>query len=378
VPEIPTASLLATWALEAGFDRAGVAVLDRVEHGEAYVRWLREGRHAGMEYLERRVEERLDPGRLVAGARSVLCVAVRYAVPGDDALEGDLWPRVARYARGDDYHELMTARLGALRSRIEAAFPGAAGRAYVDTGPVLERALAARAGLGAIGKNTNLLHPGDGSYFFLGELFLTLEVDPEPPLADLCGSCRACLDACPTGALAAPYLLDSRSCISYWTIEHRGPIPPEVRPLLGDWVYGCDVCQEVCPWNAAPAPASDPALRLPERRRGMSLVDLLAMSRGEYEERFRRSPMKRAKRPGLRRNAAVAMGNRRDPRYVPALERALADEDDVVVRRHAAWALGRIGGEEAADALARALEEERQPEARAEIEAAMSAVGRLA
>jgi epoxyqueuosine reductase len=366
-----TASLLKAWALECGFDRAGVAALDRTPHGEAFVRWLEAGHQAGMSYLERRVEHRLDPARLVPGARSVLCVALRYRVPADEDDGGDLWPRVARYARGDDYHELMGARLEALHERVEAAFPGTVTRSYVDTGPVLEREWAARAGLGAIGKNTNLLHPVDGSYFLLGEIFLGVDLEPDPPLADLCGSCRACLDACPTGALAAPYLLDSRLCISYWTIEHRGAIPPEVRPLVGDWVFGCDVCQEVCPWNVSPAPATDPRLALPERRRGLGLVDLLELQRGEYEERFRGSPMKRAKRSGLRRNAAVAMGNRRRARDVSALERALGDGEDDEVRGHAAWALGRIGGERARAALVAARAVEARPEIAVEIEAAL-------
>jgi epoxyqueuosine reductase len=363
---------LKAWAIEAGFDRAGIAVLDRAASGDAFVRWLDAGHQAGMGYLERRVEHRLDPGRLVPGARSVLCVALRYLVREDENLDGDLWPRVARYARGDDYHELMGRRLEALCARIEAALPGTVTRSYVDTGPVLEREWAARAGLGAVGKNTNLLHPGDGSYFLLGEILLGLELEPDAPLADLCGSCRACLDACPTGALVEPFVLDSRRCISYWTIEHRGAIPLEVRPLIGDWVFGCDVCQEVCPWNAAPNTASDPALALPASRRALTLVDLLELRREEYEHRFRGSPMKRAKRSGLRRNAAVVLGNRRRAADVPALERALADDEDADVRGHAAWALGRIGGDDARQALARAAQGESEPAVRDEITAALS------
>jgi epoxyqueuosine reductase len=367
-----TASLLKAWALEAGFDRAGIAALDRAVHGDAFVRWLEAGRQAGMGYLERRVEHRLEPERLVPGARTMLCVALRYLVPHDETLEGDLWPRVARYARGDDYHDLMGHRLEELCARIERELPGTVTRPYVDTGPVLEREWAARAGLGAIGKNTNLLHPEDGSYFLLGEIFLGLDLEPDVPLADLCGSCRACLDACPTGALPAPYLLDSRHCISYWTIEHRGGMPIDARPLVGDWVFGCDICQEVCPWNAAPASASDPAFALPERRGRLGLVDLLELGRADYEERFRGSPMKRSKRSGLRRNAAVAMGNRGEPRYVAALARVLADTgDDPEVRGHAAWALGRIGGTEPQAALEAAFQDERNPEVRAEIEAAL-------
>jgi epoxyqueuosine reductase len=369
--ERANAAQLETWALEAGFDRAGVAVLERTAHGDDFVRWLEAGHQAGMSYLERRVEHRLEPDRLVHGARSVLCVALRYLVPQDEALDGDLWPRVARYARGDDYHDLMGRRLEALAARIEAAFPGTVTRSYVDTGPVLEREWAARAGLGAIGKNTNLLHPTDGSYFLLGEIFLGLDLEPDVPLADLCGSCRACLDACPTGALVAPYVLDSRLCISYWTIEHRGAIPSEVRPLLGDWVFGCDVCQEVCPWNAGPRPATEPALALPETRRRLSLLDLLELQQEDYETRFRRSPMKRARRSGLRRNAAVAMGNRRASAYVPALVRALGDEEDAGLRRHAAWALGRIGGDAAVSALRQARSSEADAEVMGEIDDAL-------
>ncbi|HVR28275.1 MAG TPA: tRNA epoxyqueuosine(34) reductase QueG [Thermoanaerobaculia bacterium] len=365
------AETLKAWALECGFDRAGVARVERAAHGEAFLRWLDEGRQAGMGYLERRVEHRLDAESLVPGARSVLCVAMRYLVPQDETAGGDLWPRVARYARGDDYHRLMGGRLDALCRRIEGTFPGTVTRPYVDTGPVLEREWAARAGLGAIGKNTNLLHPADGSWLLLGEVFLGLDLAPDPPVADLCGSCRACLDACPTGALVAPYLLDSRLCISYWTIEHRGAVPPEVRPLVGDWVFGCDVCQEVCPINAAPETATEPALGLPEARRSIGLVELLEMCRGEYEERFRKSPMKRARRSGLRRNAAIAMGNRRQPRYVPALARVLRSSDDGEVRAHAAWALGRIGGERARAALLEASAREADPAVRAEIAAAL-------
>jgi epoxyqueuosine reductase len=377
VAQRASADTLKAWALEAGFDRAGVALLDRSEHGEAFDAWLAAGHQAGMRWLERRLEDRLDPSRLLPGAKTVLCVALRYFVSEDEEVGGDLWPRVARYARGDDYHDLMGRRLQALCARIAEAFPGTVTRSYVDTGPVLEREWAARAGVGAVGKNTNLLHPADGSYFLLGEVLLGLDLEPDVPMADLCGSCRACLDACPTGALPAPYVLDSRACISYWTIEHRGAIPTEVRPLLGEWVFGCDVCQEVCPWNADPSPASDAHLALPAERRRLNLVSLLEMTRGEYERSFRGSAMKRSKRTGLRRNAAIAMGNRRDRRYVAALSGALEDAEDADLRRHASWALGRLGGESALAALREALEREPDEEVRAEIEVALRSASAL-
>jgi epoxyqueuosine reductase len=374
----PTPPLLQSWALEAGFDRAGVARLDPLEHGEALARWLERGDQAGMEYLGRRVEARVDPSQVFPGVKSVLCVALQYhplyKEDGERQPEpsGDLWRRVARYARGKDYHDVMGARLRALEERVRAAFPACETRRYVDTGPVLERELAARAGLGVVGKNTMLLHPEGGSWFLLGELFLSLDVDPGPvrPVEDLCGSCTLCLEACPTGALAEPYRLDSNRCISYWTIEHRGALPEEARRGVGGWVFGCDVCQEVCPWNREPAGAVHPEMELPPERGELTLAGLLRLPREEYVERFRGSPMKRAKLAGLRRNAAVAMGNRRERRFVVPLAEALRDEDPTV-RGHAAWALGRIGGEEARAALEAALAAEGDEGVRAEIEAAL-------
>ena len=372
-----TAILLKSWALEAGFDRAGVALLGPLEHGEALVRWLDRGDQAGMEYLGRRLEARLDPSQIFPGARSVLCVALQYhplyLENGERQPEpkGDLWRRVARYARGQDYHEIMGKRLRALETRVREEFPGCETRRYVDTGPVLERELAARAGLGAVGKNTMLLHPEGGSWFLLGELFLSLDLAPDQPLADLCGSCTLCLDACPTGAFPEPYRLDSNRCISYWTIEHRGTLPPEARRMVGGWVFGCDVCQEVCPWNAEPAAAVHPEMELPVEREDLTLERFLRLPRDEYVERFRGSPMKRAKLAGLQRNAAVAMGNRLESRYVGPLAAALR-EGEPQTRGHAAWALGRIGGEEARAILSSALAGEADPEVGAEIQKALS------
>jgi epoxyqueuosine reductase len=366
------ADLLKAWALEAGFDRAGVARLGPMEHGEAFLQWIARGDHAGMGYLERRVESRLDPSEIFPGARSVLCVALQYHPLQRLEPAGDLWRRVARYARGKDYHDVMGRRLRALEARVQEAFPGCISRRYVDTGPVLERELAARAGLGVAGKNTMLLHPEGGSWFLLGELFLSLDLDPDAaPLTDLCGSCTRCLDACPTGALAEPYRLDSNLCISYWTIEHRGALPPEARRMVGGWVFGCDVCQEVCPWNDGAAGAVHPEMELSTEREELTLARLLRLPREEYVEIFRGSPMKRAKLEGLQRNAAVAMGNRLESRYIPALAEALA-EGEPLVRRHAAWALGRIGGAGAREVLEAALARESEEEVRGEIAEALA------
>jgi epoxyqueuosine reductase len=244
-------------------------------------------------------------------------------------------------------------------------------RYYVDTGPLLDRALAQRAGLGWFGKNTMLItRAGYGSYVFLGEVLTDLVLEPDPPMKGSCGQCRICLDECPTGAIVAPFVVDARRCISYLTIELRGWIPRELRPLMGTWVYGCDICQDVCPHNtlvrtgvhAEFAPRRDVAFP--------DLLELLHIDERTYQERFRHSAIKRAKRQGLRRNAAVALGNLGDSRAVPALVRAL-DDGDPIVRGHAAWALGRIGGAEAHDALRRLAQRETDPEVLVELNAAM-------
>ncbi len=371
-----TAELLKEWALEAGFDRAGVALLEPSEQGQSLRRWLERGEHAGMEWIARRVDLREQPARLLDGAKSALCVALQYhPLVGEAEPSGDLWPRVARYARGRDYHDVMGKRLKALGARILEAFPECGVRPYVDTGPILERELAARCGLGVQGKNTQLLHRDWGSWFLLGELLLTLELKADEPISDICGNCTRCLDACPTEALVEPYRLDANRCISYWTIEHRGDLPDEARDMIGDWVFGCDICQEVCPWNdrprsGKPLAGDHPWLRLPPERAELDLTGLFQLDREGFVERFKVSPMKRPKLDGLRRNAAVVMGNRGEERYVPALAKALVTGSPTL-RRHAAWALGRIGGAEALAALDQALLGEVEEVVRCEITSAV-------
>ena len=369
--------LLRSWALEVGFDGAGIAKLEPSSQGHAVTRWLAEGDHAEMAYMGRRTELRLDPREIFPGARSAICVALQYSPLKEQQLgDGDLWPRVARYARGVDYHDLMKNRLERLAERIRDAFPGCLTRPYIDTGPVLERELASRAGLGAFGKNTMLLNEDSGSWFLLGELFLSLTLESDVPIADLCGSCTRCLDACPTGALPEPYRLDANRCISYWTIEHRGIFPLEIRHRTGGWVFGCDLCQEACPWNGDAILVNHPEMRLPSHRAELDLTAVLRIDREEYVERFRGSPMKRAKQEGLQRNAAVAMGSSGDPRYVPALLEALKN-DSALVRIHGAWALGEIGGERALVGLEARQSIERDPDVAVEIEMALSRLERL-
>jgi epoxyqueuosine reductase len=288
-------------ALEVGFDRVAIGPAT-LAHGAEFERWLDSGRAGTMEYLAETRAERLDPARLLPGCRSVVAVALNYARE-DDGAE---WRGVARYARGADYHNVMRPRLHELRDFLSAA-AGAQSRASLDTSAVLERDLAAAAGLGWIGKNTNLIAPGLGSYFFIGLVLTTAALPADGAQPDRCGTCTACLDACPTAAFEAPYALDARRCIAYLTIEHRGPIPDEFHAPIGDWLFGCDVCQEVCPWNrhAPPARRTAPATPPPPPE------VLVAMTDAEFRERFQGSPLKRARREGLARNAAIVLANRR-------------------------------------------------------------------
>ncbi len=329
-------------ALALGFDRVAVGPADPPAHGPAFEAWLDAGYAGTMEYLGRGRAARLDPARLLPGARSVIAVALNYH-QGEPSGH-DAWAPVARYAWGRDYHDVMRPRLERLCELIrEAAGPDVRSHAAVDTSAVLERDLAARAGLGWVGKNTNLLHPELGSWFFIGIVLTTAELEWDQALPDRCGTCRACLDACPTEAFVAPYVLDARRCISYLTIEHKGPIPEKLREPMGEWVFGCDLCQTVCPWNRKAPPTREPAF-LPGTE-PLSLPSLLEMTEADFRARFSGTALTRPKRGGLARNAAVVLGNRKDPEAVPALTRALSDPEPLV-REHAAWALGRIAGEE--------------------------------
>ena len=295
-------------ALELGFDRVAIAAAAPPQHGAAFQRWLDAGYAGDMSYLARGREARLDPGRLLPGWRSVVAVALNYAPPGDEPA----WRGIARYARGRDYHQVIRPRLHALKDTLRTAGgPDIRSRASVDTSAVLERSLAASAGLGWIGKNTNLIAPGLGSYFFIGIVLTTAELTPDATVPDRCGTCTACLDACPTGAFAAPYTLDARRCISYLTIEHRGDIDESLHAGIGGWLFGCDVCQEVCPWNRHAPPSSEPALAAgapPD-----SPETLVGMTEEAFRERFRGSALKRARRAGLVRNARIVLANRARP-----------------------------------------------------------------
>lgn len=330
---VPLEIWIKAQAYALGFDLAGITALGPAETAGHFDAWLAAGYAGEMEYMARSAEKRRDTRLPVPGAVSAVVVALNY---GGTTPPGP----IARYARGDDYHDVMLAKLRELHRRIaERAGRAIPGKAYVDTGPVLERELAQRAGLGWFGKNTNLINPGLGSFFFIGSLLLDLPLSPDAPFEeDRCGSCTRCLDECPTDAFVAPRVLDSRRCISYLTIELRGDIPEDLRPLIGERIYGCDICQDVCPWNVRFAKdLTEPALAPHAENVAPDAAELLALTDDGFRARFRRSAVKRTKRSGLARNAAVVMGNRDAPGD-SALARALEDPDPLV-RDHARWAL---------------------------------------
>jgi epoxyqueuosine reductase len=295
-----------------------------------------------MAWMARRPETRSNPDALLPGCRSVVALAMNYWPGGEGADDRPETARVARYAQGRDYHRVMGQKLKALAAWLTEA-SGAAARTFVDTGPVLERAWAERAGMGWIGKNANLLTRDIGSWLLLGEVLSCAELTPsDGPHQEFCGTCTACLDACPTQAIVKPGVVDANLCISYWTIEHRGTIPEARRPGMDDWIFGCDVCQDVCPWNVSFAQPThgDPFSRRDDLR-DLDPTEILGMDEAAFRARYSGTALMRAKWEGMRRNACIVLGNRRDPAALPALRRATEDADPVVAE-HATWAIERI------------------------------------
>jgi len=359
-----------------GCDLVGIAAAGPAETRRYYLDWLAAGHAGEMDYMSRDPERRSDPNTAWPETASVLVVGLNYHTSPplphrDDPRHG----RIATYALGKDYHEVLKGKLRAIRTWAERRTRGEVeGRCYVDTGPVLERDLAARAGLGWFGKNTCILNRRHGSYFFLGALLLNVELPPDGATTAHCGTCTRCLDVCPTGAFLAPHALDARRCISYLTIELRGPIPPELRPLIGNWIFGCDLCQEVCPWNRKSAHTSEDRFTPRTSLLAPELIPLLELTPLGYNTMFRDSAVKRAKRSGFLRNVCVALGNSGDTAAVEPLIRALAHEEPLV-RGHAAWALGRLGGEAAIAALQSAVATESDPWVGQEVRAALGGEG---
>jgi epoxyqueuosine reductase len=333
-------------ARQLGFFLAGVTTPDPPPHISTFETWLAQGRHGTMEYLatERARTRRADPRQILPECKSILVLATPYSPSSFSGEKLGESGQIAAYARGEDYHDVLPARLKELVEFIEGQVGSPVlNRWYTDTGPILERDLAQRAGLGWIGKNACLIHPHHGSYFLLSEIFLDLALEPDAPLTtDHCGTCRRCIEACPTNCILPDRTLDARRCISYLTIELKDDIPEELREKMGNWVFGCDVCQQVCPWNRF-AEEGDPAFD--DENPLPSLADELLISKQEFNRRFKASPVKRSKRRGYLRNVAVALGNTADMHVLPVLQTALNDEEPMV-REHAQWAIREINNRE--------------------------------
>ena len=350
-----TKATIRSYALELGFDLVRVTSAQQfVQDRDIALERIEAGLMDGLPwYTSSRVNRGSNPRELLPEAQSVICLGLNYYHDDDDGQHRNApVGRVARYARGRDYHRLMKRRMrqyvAGLSQRLGRSV---AARWYVDDGPMLDRAAANRAGLGWFGKNTNILNPQFGSWVFLGQVITDLPLPPDPPLAKTCGNCVRCIPACPTGAITDAYTIDNSRCISHLTIENRGPIPRDLRPLMLDWVFGCDICQEVCPVNRRAEPTSEPDLQRRELA-SLDLIEILGLTDAEFLRRFQGTPIMRAKRVGLQRNACVALGNLKDRQAVVPLGRVLRDSEPLV-QAHAAWALGQIGGN-----LARAILEQ--------------------
>ena len=330
-----------------------------------------------MAYLasERALQRRADPRLILPECKSILVVAANYLTQPSQSSVGQIRARVAAYALGDDYHDVLLKRLEHLASFVEAQVnQSVPNLIYTDTGPILERELAQRAGLGWIGKNTCLINPQIGSYFILGELLLGIQLEPDPPFSsDRCGSCTRCIDACPTACILSDRTLDARRCISYLTIEEKGNIPTKLRSLIGSWLFGCDICQQVCPWNARFATAtSDPSFQPRSLLMQPNVERFLSLVPGSWSQSLGNSPLLRPKRRGLVRNASIVAGNTGDTTAVPSLARNLLSDPEPIIRASSAWALGQIGGERALKTLEQAKRMEIEQIVIDEIEAALA------
>lgn len=361
-------------AAELGFQHCGIAPAITPQGAARLDEWLAAGYAGQMHYIAERRNAYIHPRHVLEGARSVVMLAMHYAT-AEPTPASPGTGRVSRYAWGErDYHQVLRDRLHQLADFLRELAPEALTRGVVDTAPLLEREFAQLAGLGWIGKNTLLLSKTAGSYFFLAALLTDMELDYDQPFAaDHCGTCTACIDACPTNAFPQPYVLDATRCISYLTIELQDTIPTELRPGLGEWLFGCDICQDVCPWNHAAPRSNEPAFAPLADMNPVALLELFSIDDAEFRSRFRHTPLWRAHRRGLLRNAAIVLGNQRYRPAATALAAALGDEEPLV-RSAAAWALGQIATPAAGDALVQAIHAETDDSVRAEINAALTGI----
>ncbi len=370
-----SADRLKNRALELGFNLVGLTRAQPSPQLDAYLRWVEAGMHGSMGYLARpdRLQRRENLNVILPGVQSLVMVGLDYStLPiAPDILDDPARGRVAAYAWGLDYHDILTPKLESLAEWLrDESGQSISHRVYVDTGAVLERSHAHQAGMGFTGKNTMLIHPRRGSTFFIGEIFTDLEFDAydQPGRTTMCGNCTRCLNACPTNAFPRPHVLDARRCISYLTIEHKGWIPHDLRPLMGNWVYGCDVCQDVCPFQRFALPSTEAAFYpVDADRAAPKLVDLLALDAHTFHQRYYGSAIFRIKRERLVRNACIAAGNWGSDEPVPLLENLLHDESPLV-RGHAAWALRQVLGRNAIPMLETALQRETDAQAKADMQ----------
>ena len=363
-----------TRSKELGFELVGISPAKESETIELYRKWIENGYAGKMGYLERHLPLKEDPRTLLKETKSVISLAMNYYTvdPSKDLSEDPSRGQISRYAWGDDYHDVIRDRLQQLVDYIKTqAESELKSRVFVDSGPILEREYAQNAGLGWIGKNTNLINWQKGSWYFLAEILISLELEyNNQPVRGSCGTCTKCIEACPTDAILEPNVLDSRLCISYLTIELKDSIPKELRPQMGNLIFGCDICQEVCPWNSKAVPTSEPTFHPRNDNLAPELLSLMDITQSDFSKKYKGSPIKRTKWKGFLRNVIVAIGNWGSPTAVPALKKALIN-DEPMIRGHAAWALGQIGGENATIALKNQLENEIAPEVITEIKDAL-------
>lgn len=299
-------------ALEIGFQKVGIAKAEMLsEEGEHLNEWLNRGFNASMQWMQKNVEKRIDPRKIVSDAQSIISVAINYFSPDEHSIKSDEG-KISRYAWGEDYHIHVTKRIEMLAECIKRLAPESENRYYVDTGPIMEKAWASRAGLGWQGKHTNLITKEYGSWVFLGEIITTEKLEYDSPMEDFCGTCTACIDACPTDAIREPYVVDSNRCISYLSIEHRGEIAKELGKNFDQWIYGCDICQDVCPWNKFQQQTDHSEFSPRVENINPSLRELANISQEEFLRRFKSSPIKRTKREGIIRNASIVIDNTKE------------------------------------------------------------------
>ena len=365
--------LLREKASALGFDMFGVVPVSRSETIEIYRAWLKKGYAGTMEYLERHSELKEDPRNLLPQTLSLVALGCNYNTgnPSPETEDPSL-ARISRYAWGDDYHEIIHSKLKTLENYLcnELNVVNHT-RSFVDSGPVLEREVAQRAGLGWFGKHSNLINVEKGSWFFLAEMLVDVELKADEPFTRVdCGTCTSCIEACPTEAIIADRTVDARLCISYLTIEHKGAIPAELRPKMDNHIFGCDICQDVCPWNKDAPESFEPGFKPRPENAAAELTELMKLDQSAFSKRFRKSPVKRTKRRGLLRNVAVALGNWAHSDAIPALSIGLHDIESVV-RSHSAWALGRINNERSRNELKSAKKSEKNPQVLREIETAL-------